>query len=228
RFDGRPAVENLALSIGPGDRFGIIGESGSGKSLTALAITGLLPETADASGTITFEGALLPTAEREMARLRGSSIGMVFQEPMTALNPLMTIGDQIVESIDLAGRTGATGTDLPALLAEVGLEAGHASRYPHQLSGGQRQRAMIAMALAGAPELMIADEPTSALDVITQRMVLDLIDTVCRQRQMTLLFISHDIRAVAALCSHIGVMRAGRLIEHGSTEEILKRPKDDY
>ncbi len=228
RFDGRAAVENLSLSIATGDRFGIIGESGSGKSLTALAITGLLPETADASGTITFEGTPLPTSENDMVRLRGSRIGMVFQEPMTALNPLMTIGDQITESITLSGRTGLAGTDLSALLAEVGLELRHAARYPHQLSGGQRQRAMIAMALAGEPELLIADEPTSALDVITQRMVLDLIDTVCRKRRMTLLFISHDIRAVAALCTHIGVMRAGTLVEQGRTEDVLERPQHDY
>ncbi len=227
-FDARPAVSDLSLVIPRGDRFGIIGESGSGKSLTALAIAGLLPDTANVSGTIRFDGVPLPDTDRQMARLRGRRIGMVFQEPMTALNPLMTIGDQIDEAIRLAEREGATQIEVPALLGEVGLEPAHAARYPHQLSGGQRQRAMIAMALAGQPELMIADEPTSALDVITQRVVLDLIDSVCRRRHMTLLFISHDIRAVAALCSHVAVMRAGKVVEQGAVQAVLGAPQHDY
>ncbi|ODT65901.1 MAG: hypothetical protein ABS75_29585 [Pelagibacterium sp. SCN 63-23] len=225
-FDGRPAVSGLSLAIEKGERFGIIGESGSGKSLTALALTGLLPDNAQRSGTIRFDGLPLPEAEKAMARLRGRTIGMEFQEPMTALNPLMTIGDQIEEAMRLA-EAGAADT-LPSLLGEVGLDPHHAGRYPHQLSGGQRQRAMIAMALAGHPALMIADEPTSALDVITQRMVLDLIAAICARRHMTLLFISHDIKAVAALCTRIGVMRAGRLVETGDTAELLAAPRETY
>ena len=227
-FAGRPAVSDLSLTIERGDRLGIIGESGSGKSLTAQAIAGLLPETADATGAIRFDGAPLPDIERELARLRGKRIGMVFQEPMTALNPLMTIGAQIEEAIALVGQDDGPKADLAGLLHEVGLEPQHGQRYPHQLSGGQRQRAMIAMALASQPDLMIADEPTSALDVITQRKVLDLIADVCTRRQMTLLFISHDIRAVAALCSRIGVMQAGRLVELGDTDDVLKSPRADY
>ncbi|ODT83493.1 MAG: hypothetical protein ABS76_03805 [Pelagibacterium sp. SCN 64-44] len=223
-FDGRPAVEDLSLVIEDGARFGIIGESGSGKSLTALAIAGLLPETATVSGQMRFAGAPLPRDEKAMARLRGKRIGMVFQEPMTALNPLMTIGEQIAEAAELA----QSGASMTALLAETGLQAEHAGRFPHQLSGGQRQRAMIAIALAGAPDLLIADEPTSALDVITQRRVLDLIASVCDRRGMTLLFISHDIRAVAALCSRIGVMQAGRLVETGETQSVLRAPQADY
>lgn len=227
-FGGRPAVSGLSLHIERGDRFGIIGESGSGKSLTALAISGLLPDTAGVSGIIRFGGALLPGDEKAMARLRGQRIGIVFQEPMTALNPLMRVGDQIEEALALTGHARESGAQVGALLSEVGLEAGHASRFPHQLSGGQRQRVMIAMALASAPDLMIADEPTSALDVITQRVVLDLIRDICDRRQMTLIFISHDMRAVAALCDKVAVLRGGVLVETGSVESVLKAPADPY
>ncbi|UYN99466.1 MAG: ABC transporter ATP-binding protein [Devosia sp.] len=227
-FDGRDVLQDLTLRIERGDRFGLIGESGSGKSLTALAISGLLPETADARGTIRFDGTPLPRDERTMARMRGKRVGMVFQEPMTALNPLMLVADQIEEAIRLAETTAAPQLVVPDLLREVGLEPNHGARYPHQLSGGQRQRAMIAMALASEPELMIADEPTSALDVITQRKVLDLIGEVCNRRNMTLLFISHDIRAVAALCTHVGVMRAGRLVETGEASRVFRKPQSPY
>lgn len=227
-FDGAPAVSGLSLRIEAGDRFGIIGESGSGKSLTALAIAGLLPDSATVSGEIRFDGEPLPTDDAAMAQLRGRSIGMVFQEPMTALNPLMTIGEQIEEAIALSGMSEAPQLILPGLLQEVGLDMVHGARFPHQLSGGQRQRAMIAMALASRPEMMIADEPTSALDVITQRVVLDLLAEICARRKMTLLFISHDIRAVAALCTRVGVMRAGKLIEQGKLETVLAAPREDY
>lgn len=224
RFDGHTVVSNLSLKIDRGARFGIIGESGSGKSLTALAIAGLLSDNAGVSGTIRFDGEPLPQNEKQMARLRGTHFGMVFQEPMTALNPLMTIGDQIKEAADLS----QSGAYIEALLPEVGLLAEHASRFPHQLSGGQRQRVMIAMALASAPDLLVADEPTSALDVITQRMVLDLIAQICDRRGMTLLFISHDMRAVAALCNQMGVMRAGEMVETGSASEVLSSPQTEY
>jgi peptide/nickel transport system ATP-binding protein len=227
-FAGRPAVRDVSLRIERGDRFGIIGESGSGKSLTAMAITGLLPENAETSDSVRFDGAPLPTDERQLARLRGKRIGMVFQEPMTALNPLMTVGDQIGEAIALAGFEGSAEGEITSLLAEVGLETLHAGRFPHELSGGQRQRAMIAMALASRPELMIADEPTSALDAITQRTVLDLISEISSRRQMTLMFISHDIRAVAALCTKVAVMRAGEIVEEGSIAEVLRAPQSDY
>ncbi len=223
-FEGRAALTDLSLAIEKGERFGLIGESGSGKSLTALAIAGLLPDNAELSGAIRLNGAPLPQNEKQMARLRGTHFGMVFQEPMTALNPLMRVGDQIEEAADLS----QSGADIAALLAEVGLLPEHASRFPHQMSGGQRQRAMIAMALASAPDMLIADEPTSALDVITQRTVLDLIAEICTRRGMTLLFISHDIKAVAALCTRVGVMWAGKLMEIGDTEKLLRQPEADY
>ncbi|MBJ3784787.1 dipeptide ABC transporter ATP-binding protein [Devosia sediminis] len=227
-FSGRPAVAGLTLRIDRGDRYGIIGESGSGKSLTALAIAGLLPDSSTVAGAVRFDGAPLPEDERVLARLRGKRIGMVFQEPMTALNPLMTIGEQIEEAIVLSEVPDVANLVVPDLLDEVGLSPSHVGRYPHQLSGGQRQRAMIAMALASRPELMIADEPTSALDVITQRVVLDLIAEICKRRQMTLLFISHDIRAVATLCSRVGVMQAGRMVEQGAVADVLKSPQAAY
>jgi len=218
------SVGDVSFAIDSGERFGLIGESGSGKTLTALAVTGLLPENARRSGLIAFDDAPLPENERALARLRGKRIGMVFQEPMTALNPLMRVGAQIAEALALTDTPG----DVGALLEEVGLEPRHAGRYPHQLSGGQRQRVMIAMALASQPDLLIADEPTSALDLVTQAKVLDLIAELCTRRGMALLFISHDLKAVARLCERVAVMHRGQIVETGATGEILGAPREDY
>jgi peptide/nickel transport system ATP-binding protein len=227
RFGASAAVADVSLALARGERFGIIGESGSGKTLTALAITGLLPEGAAMDGSIKLDGAPLPRSEREMARLRGRRIGMVFQEPMTALNPLMRIGSQIAEAIAL-NPGGMTDSAVPQLLAEVGLTERQGERFAHQLSGGQRQRAMIAMALAGQPDILIADEPTSALDLVTQRRVLDLIAEICARRHMALLFISHDLKAVAALCSRVLVMHEGRVVESGPVEAVFGAPREAY
>jgi peptide/nickel transport system ATP-binding protein len=228
RFGTTEAVSDVSFSLQRGERFGIIGESGSGKTLTALAVTGLLPEGAVMGGTITLDGTPLPSSEREMARLRGKRIGMVFQEPMTALNPLMRVGDQIEEAIRLNSGNYDLRSDVPTLLGEVGLEADHARRFAHQLSGGQRQRVMIAMALASEPDLLIADEPTSALDLITQRKVLDLIEDICVRRHMALLFISHDLKAVGALCSRVAVMHRGKLVETGKAASVFSAPRQTY
>jgi peptide/nickel transport system ATP-binding protein len=224
RFGVTQALTDMSLTLTRGERFGIVGESGSGKTLTALAITGLLPEGAAMTGSITIDDVPLPRSEREMARLRGKRIGMVFQEPMTALNPLMRVRDQIEEAIRLNGLT----SQVPDLLNEVGLELRHGDRFPHQLSGGQRQRVMIAMALASQPDILIADEPTSALDLITQRRVLDLIAEICERRHMALLFISHDLKAVAWLCSRVAVMHKGKLIETGPVQSVLGAPTQSY
>lgn len=227
-FGDTKVVTGVAFAIRAGERFGIIGESGSGKTLTALAVAGLLPEGATVGGTIRFDGTPLPASEREMARLRGKRIGMVFQEPMTALNPLMRVKDQIGEAIGLAFESEGAPVDLLSLLAEVGLEPAHKDRFPHQLSGGQRQRVMIAMALASQPDLLIADEPTSALDLITQRRVLDLIADLCDRRQMALLFISHDLKAVARLCTRVAVMHRGQLVETGEAAAVFGAPQQAY
>ncbi|MEO9299049.1 ABC transporter ATP-binding protein [Devosia alba] len=226
-FGTMAAVADVSLTLQRGERFGIIGESGSGKTLTALAISGLLPEGAEMGGSIALDGVPLPRSEREMARLRGKRIGMVFQEPMTALNPLMRVNAQIAEAIAL-NPGEMVNVDVAQLLAEVGLEPRHGERFAHQLSGGQRQRAMIAMALAGQPDILIADEPTSALDMITQRMVLDLIAEICERRHMALLFISHDLKAVAALCSRVAVLHDGRVVESGPVAEVFSRPRENY
>ena len=227
RFGASAVVSDVSFSLARGERFGIIGESGSGKTLTALAMTGLLPDGATQSGSVALDGQPLPTSERAMARLRGKRIGMVFQEPMTALNPLMRVDEQIEEAIVLNLNDG-TPFDVPHLLQEVGLEYQHGHRFAHQLSGGQRQRVMIAMALASEPDLLIADEPTSALDLITQRTVLELIADICYRRQMALLFISHDLKAVATLCSRVAVMHRGRIVEAGRTSDVLESPQQDY
>ncbi|WDR06643.1 ABC transporter ATP-binding protein [Devosia rhodophyticola] len=228
RFGDHTAVADVSLTLERGERFGIIGESGSGKTLTALAITGLLPESAVMAGAIRIDDNPIPSDERAMARLRGKRIGIVFQEPMTALNPLMPIGEQIGEAIRLSDIGGVEHIELPLLLGEVGLENRHAQRFPHQLSGGQRQRAMIAMALASQPDILIADEPTSALDLITQRLVLDLIAELCTRRKMALLFISHDLKSVAALCSRVAVMHDGRFVEVGKTRTVFGEPREAY
>ncbi|GLQ53027.1 dipeptide ABC transporter ATP-binding protein [Devosia nitrariae] len=223
-FGALQAVDGIGFAIGKGERFGLVGESGSGKTLTALAIAGLLPETARREGTIRFDGAPLPHDERALARLRGKRIGMVFQEPMTALNPLMKVGRQIGEALALT----KAGGDIGALLTEVGLLPTHGERYPHQLSGGQRQRVMIAMALASAPDILIADEPTSALDLVTQAKVLDLIAALCDRRGMALMFISHDLKAVARLCTRVAVLQRGRMVEAGETASVFGAPGDGY
>jgi len=227
RFGPTAPVDGISLTLEPGERFGIIGESGSGKTLTALAITGLLPEGAEMGGRVLLDGVPLPQSERAMARLRGKRIGMVFQEPMTALNPLMRVNAQIAEAIAL-NPGGTDTTSVAQLLREVGLEPRHGERYAHQLSGGQRQRAMIAMALASQPDILIADEPTSALDLITQRVVLELIGEICARRHMALLFISHDLKAVGALCSQVAVMHDGRIVETGPAREVFSAPREPY
>lgn len=227
-FGPRPSVDGVSFAIEKGQRFGLIGESGSGKTLTALAMTGLLPSTAQVAGSVRYDGRELPNDEPGLARLRGGRIGMVFQEPMTALNPLMRVGDQIGEAVQLHRQGENIERAVGDLLAEVGLDNAHARRFPHQISGGQRQRVMIAMALAGGPDLMICDEPTSALDLITQRLILDLIDRVCADHGMAVLFISHDLKAVAHLCSDVTVFKAGRQIESGPVSKLFTVPNTGY
>jgi peptide/nickel transport system ATP-binding protein len=220
------ALREVSFSMARGDTVGLIGESGCGKSITALALMGLLPEGAQVSGSIRFEGRELSTLpEEQLCRVRGNRIGMVFQEPMTALNPLHTVGRQIGESLRLhKGLSGAAArAQALRLLERVQLPqaAQRLDAYPHQLSGGQRQRVVIAIALACGPELLVADEPTTALDVTIQRQVLDLIRELVRQDGMGLLLISHDLGAMADSVAPLLVMYGGTVVESGPTAAVF-------
>jgi peptide/nickel transport system ATP-binding protein len=216
-------VRDVSFEIGAGERVGLIGESGSGKSLTALAIMGLLPEELPASGSVRLhDRELLGMSEKDLSRLRGDELAMVFQEPMTALNPAMRVGRQVTEPGRLHGRRHRA----EDLLDAVGLP-GTARAYPHQLSGGQRQRVVLAMALANEPSLLICDEPTTALDVTVQAQILSLIKTSL-PAESALLFITHDLAVVASVCERVLVMLDGEIVEAGSTREVLTQPKHEY
>jgi ABC-type glutathione transport system ATPase component len=217
-------VRDVSFEIGAGERVGLIGESGSGKSLTALSIMGLLPEELRASGSVKLNGReLLGASERELSRLRGNELSMVFQEPMTALNPAMRVGRQVTEPLRVHGKPRRSAAEL---LDAVGLP-GTAGAYPHQLSGGQRQRVVLAMALANSPSLLICDEPTTALDVTVQAQILTLIRSAL-SRESALLFITHDLAVVALMCERVLVMLDGEVVEAGSTREVLTAPKHAY
>ena len=231
---GRVAlVRDVGFALPAGGTLGIVGESGSGKSLTALAMMGLLPLGAQVTGKVRFEGQdLTQMPEPQLCALRGAAMAMVFQEPMTALNPLHRIGDQIAEPLRLHRRLGrvAAHAQAVALMQRVGLQdpQRRAKSYPHELSGGQRQRAMIAMALACGPKLLIADEPTTALDATTQAQILDLIAGLVEDMQMALLLISHDLAVIAQNVTHVLVMYAGQIVESGMVAAVLAHPAHPY
>ncbi|WP_426126012.1 ATP-binding cassette domain-containing protein [Pararhizobium sp. PWRC1-1] len=238
RTPGRALVSGVTFSIAAGERVGLIGESGSGKSLTALAVLGLLPEAMRVGGSILLDGhQVIGARDRDLVSIRGTSIAVVFQEPMTALDPLMRIGHQVGEVVRRrATRDGtACGREevsqrVLALLERVALPQAHRiiSAFPHEISGGQRQRAAIAMALACRPKLLIADEPTTALDVTTQMEILKLLEELVRDEAMGLLFISHDLPVVASVATRALVMRHGRLIEEGPVATLFDRPSHPY
>jgi microcin C transport system ATP-binding protein len=232
RFGASTVVDRLSLTIATGEKFGLVGESGSGKSITALSVLRLV-DAAVTTGAIRFEGAdLLKNSEREMRGLRGRQIAMIFQEPMTALNPLYTVGNQIGEVLELheALRPNAARARAIELLARTGVPepARRVDAYPHELSGGQRQRVMIAMALACRPKLLIADEPTTALDVTIQVQILALLDELQREMGMALLFITHDLNLVRRYTHRVGVMEAGVLVECGATHQVFADPQHAY
>lgn len=219
-----PLVTDVSFRIGAGDRVGLIGESGSGKSLTALALLGLLPEGVTARGSATVAGAdgdLIGTPERRLARVRGRIAAMVFQEPMTALNPVMRVGRQVAEALQPHGVEQLDTVRLPdpAQLART---------YPHELSGGQRQRVVLAIALANEPALLICDEPTTALDVTAQQQVLDLVTSLVTEQDRALLFITHDLAVVASVCERVLVMYGGRIVESGPVYEVFTAPRHPY
>jgi peptide/nickel transport system ATP-binding protein len=226
---GRRVVDGVSFDVPSGARLGIIGESGSGKSLTALAVLGLLPDGATASGSIRWHGIeILGLRERDLAKLRGDDIGIVFQEPQTALNPIRTVGRQIAESIRIHEKV-SRGEATARAIAEaerVALPdpAAIVGRYPHQLSGGQRQRVAIAMALACRPRLLIADEPTTALDVTIQAGILRLLRDLVEDAGMSLVFITHDLAVLAQVATHAVVLEHGRVVEQGAVVDLLSSP----
>ncbi|MCC5976161.1 MAG: ABC transporter ATP-binding protein [Rubellimicrobium sp.] len=230
---GAPVLSQVALTLNEGEILALTGESGSGKSMTALSIMGLLPQGAEASGRILLDGTdLLTRTEAQLCRLRGRAMGMIFQEPMTALNPVQCIGDQVAETIRLHENAprGLARARAAEVLARVGLPPDRfpLSRYPHQLSGGQRQRVGLAMAIALRPRLLIADEPTTALDVTTQAQILDLLKGLVADFGMGLLLITHDLAVVANMADRIAVMDKGRIVEAGATRPLLSAPEHPY
>ena len=228
------AVDGLSLELYEGEVLGLVGESGCGKTMTALSIMGLLPGNGRAvAGEINFEGKnLLQSSAEEMKRIRGAKIAMVFQEPMTALTPTMTIGRQISEAMEIhlnLSRQEARERALE-LLAHVGIPSPRArfDNYIHQFSGGMRQRVMIAIAFSCQPRLLLADEPTTALDVTVQAQILDLIKQLAQESGMTALFITHDMGIVAGSCDRVAVMYAGRMVEEGPVDDVLLNPRHPY
>jgi peptide/nickel transport system ATP-binding protein len=242
-FGERPAVHNLSFTIAPGQTLGLVGESGSGKSATSLALLRLLPPNARITGSIRLDGEdLLSLPESQMRRHRGRTLSMIFQEPMTALNPVMRVGTQIAEAL-LAHNDEAHHPKLSrAALRTRVLDALHEVAlpdperrlrdYPHQFSGGQRQRLLIAMALINRPRLLIADEPTTALDVTVQAQILKLLGDLRNTHNLAMLFISHDLTVVAQACNQPGdqvaVMQHGHLVEHAPTHDLFHHPQHPY
>ncbi|WP_261165005.1 ABC transporter ATP-binding protein [Microbacterium sp. Marseille-Q6965] len=229
-IDGRRVVDGVSFDVPDASRVGLIGESGSGKSLTALAILGLLPEGAAATGSVRWDGAeLLGMPERHLARLRGDQLAMVFQEPQTALNPIRTVGRQIAEAVRIhRGVSRAQARRIAVSeAARVRLPDPESivHRYPHQLSGGQRQRVAIAMALACGPRLLIADEPTTALDVTIQAEILDLLLGLVDDAGMSLLFITHDLAVLSKVATEGIVLEHGRVVESAPVPRLLTAPE---
>ena len=228
------AVNDISFEISEGETLGIVGESGCGKSVTSLALLGILARAGRvAAGTAMFAGKdLLTMSDRELRGVRGKEIGMIFQDPMTSLNPVHTVGAQIREALtthfDLSTREA--NVRMVELLDQVGIPSpkARAGDYPHQFSGGMRQRAMIAMALACEPKLLIADEPTTALDVTIQAQILDLLRTLVVERGTALILITHDLGVVAGMCERVNVMYAGTFVETGSADQLFAQPRHPY
>ncbi len=238
-FSGQEAVRGVSFEMAQGETLGLVGESGSGKSATSLALLRLLPASAAISGSMRFTRAdgmaeeLLSLPEEALRRYRGQTMAMIFQEPMTALNPVMTVGRQIGEAL-LAHAPRTPGRVVRerviAAMREVALPEPERRMkdYPHQFSGGQRQRIVIAMALINKPRLLIADEPTTALDVTVQAQILELLKKLKQEHGLSMLFISHDLAVVAQVADRVAVMRSGEIVEQGSVAQVLTRPQHEY
>ena len=224
-------VKNISLKLKKGKTTCIVGESGSGKSLTALSVMQLLSSQLDMSGSIVFEGVnLVNLTKEEVRRRRGNDIAMIFQEPMTSLNPVLTIGYQIEEAIRVHENLIKTELNkrVEELLSIVGIPKDRINSYPDELSGGQRQRVMIAMAISCSPKLLIADEPTTALDVTVQAQILNLLNDLKLKFEMTMLFITHDFGVVEDIADEVAVMYQGEIVEQGTVLNVLKNPKHPY
>jgi peptide/nickel transport system ATP-binding protein len=227
------AVDGLDLTIGRGQTLGLVGESGCGKTVTALSVMGLLPKAAEVSGRIRFDGAeLLSLSDRAMRNLRGDRLAMIFQEPMTSLNPSYSIGEQIAESLIhhrglSRGQARARTIELLRLV-KIPSPVQRVDDYPHRLSGGMRQRAMIALALACDPELLIADEPTTALDVTIQAQILELMRDLKASTRIAIILITHDLGVVAEICDHVAVMYAGEIVEYAPVTALFAAPQHPY
>jgi peptide/nickel transport system ATP-binding protein/oligopeptide transport system ATP-binding protein len=229
------AVDNVSLTIKPGETLGLVGESGCGKSVTAHSIIRLIPDPPGKieGGDIFFDGQdLLKFSEFQMRKIRGNRISMIFQEPMTSLNPVFPVGDQVGEVIRLHQKLSRSGTRerVIEMFKHVGIPAAEKrlADYPHQMSGGMRQRVMIAMALACNPKLMIADEPTTALDVTIQAQILDLMNTLKKETGAAILFITHDLGVIAEMAQNVAVMYAGKVMEYTDVRTIYANPKNPY
>ncbi|TDE13593.1 ABC transporter ATP-binding protein [Jiangella asiatica] len=221
------------LDLAPGRRLGLVGESGSGKTMTAMSIVGLQPREATVTGSIVFDGReLVGLTDRQFADVRGADMGVVFQDPLRALNPTMRVGKQIGEAVRLTGDLSRAEVKARVhdLMAQVQLPEPErlARRYPHQLSGGQRQRVLIAMAIASRPRLLVADEPTTALDVTVQKGILELIDEVSTENDMSVIFVSHSLGVVRKISDDVAVLYGGRLVEMGPGAAIVDRPRHRY
>jgi len=233
-FGERTVVDRVSFQIAPGETLGVVGESGSGKSVTAFSILRLLQATGRITGgEVRFEGRdLLTLSEKEMRAIRGARISLIFQEPMTALNPVMRIGDHIAEALTVHGMASRADAKLRSIELLDAVRIPDAARrvrdYPHQLSGGMRQRVMIAIALACRPPLIIADEPTTALDVTIQAQVLDLLRDLRSRLNLSLLLITHDFGVIAEMADRVVVMLKGRIVEEGPVRQILRDPQHEY
>ncbi len=232
-FNGTPALLGIDLTVGAGETLGLVGESGCGKSVTWLAVLGLLPNSATVGGSATLDGRELVGAPASvLERVRGGRVAMIFQDPASALNPVHRIGRQVSEAVTLhRGLSGGAATaEALRLLDEVGIPdaRNRMTAYPHEMSGGQNQRVMIATALAGRPELLIADEPTTALDVTIQAQILDLLRRLQREHGMALVLISHDLGVVAEMCERVCVMYAGRIVEEAQAGALFAGPRHPY
>ena len=230
----REAVAGVSLSIGRGEIVGLVGESGSGKTVTAMSVAGLLPrKQCEYSGRILLDGVELLHADREnLRRIQGKEIGVVFQEPQSALDPLMKIGPQVEEVLRVHTSLGREERRLRAVEAMAGVELPEPEavyeKYPHQLSGGMLQRAMIAAAVIARPKLLLLDEPTTALDVTIQAQILELLKKLNRESGVSMLFISHDLNVVRKLCGYVAVMQRGLLVEEGEAQEVFHHPRHPY